>query len=179
MKLIKCNRCALINTESDSFCRRCKQDLATNPIPSIPSTQVNDVKRRHGKQFSFFLYALIFVAVAGVFGILFWLFKSYNDVKAQDEKRIEMKQKEEADALQSQKQSRQQLADQLKNAKMPNLTVDVRNLNNESMKALQPTFDKMQKENDRMRETAAKAEELRVKSLPPPSQAQIGTSQQR
>lgn len=75
MKLVKCNRCALINTENDARCRRCKQDLALNPIPQIPT--VNTPQPGSKKPFSISQYILVAV-IAGVISLVtYGLFKSF------------------------------------------------------------------------------------------------------
>jgi hypothetical protein len=160
MEGIKCNACGLVNAAYNLLCRRCKQDLNLNPLRVLPSGADSGP--------SYFPYVLVAIIV-GVAGLVtFGFYRSFSNVSTVDLKRSEEMHKEQLEKFEAQR-AEEPKAPELK-FKMPdaNKFADVRKLDQDAQKALQPTLDKMQKENDRMRETAAKAEEYRIRSLPPP-----------
>lgn len=163
MDTIKCNACGLVNAAYNPLCRRCKQDLKLNPVAVLPSGA--------DKSFSYFPYVLV-AAVACVAALVtFGFYRSFSNVSTVDEKRVEQQHKAQMEAMKALSADEPKMPE-IK-LKMPdaNKFANGRNLDQEAQKALQPTLDKMQKENQRMQETAAKAEEYRIRSLPPPPQS--------
>lgn len=158
MQAIKCNACGLVNAAYNVSCRRCRQDLRSNPLAVLPSGA--------DKGSSYFPYVLVAVVTGVAALVIFGFYRSFNYVSATDDRRIERQQEVVSEALESQRQAAQEQMPTIKPLMLSNANfVDIRKI---EQKAIQPALDKMQKENDRMRENAAKAEEYRIRSLPPP-----------
>jgi hypothetical protein len=171
MKSLKCNGCGLVNLASDAVCRRCKQVMS-----EIPLSPVNFQARMPVPQngFSFFPFAMVAVlAVAGM-GVVYAVYRSVSG--KHDQQAAAVGKNLEAvtpvprptfDPQQVQEYG-QDRVDQLRNFQEPKGLVDTRKLNEQGLKAIQPALDRMQKQNAELRDAAARNEQLRIASNPPP-----------
>ncbi len=85
MDKVKCIKCSLVNLSSDHDCRRCGNDLGTRFL-----TSSQRIGPREAAKSSSWLWTLLFIALIG--GGAYYIFsgveKSFDSVKANDEKRV-------------------------------------------------------------------------------------------
>ncbi len=142
MNRIKCGRCDFVNLASDSFCRRCGEEIGRNNTQSYSSRSPREAAKR-----SSWLYTLLFLAL--VCGGAYYMFsgveRSYDNIKANEVNRIAAQPKQPTEGLSSRGEQDKKRAGQYGNSIQNSQGLSESQKHNEEVKKL------MQSEQNKMR----------------------------